>query len=469
MSRDGGAAGGARSLILHLGIGSFHRAHQAAYLQDLFDCGDERWSLVSGNVRPGMEDTVRVLLEQQGRYTLETVTPNGERRYRRIASLQRVLPFAPGLGPMLSVGSDPRTRIISFTVTEAGYYLDASGELDFSHPEIRADLDAVRAGGVGTTLYGTLAALLRERHLRSGTPVTLLCCDNLRSNGERSRTGLLQFLERTGDSALLAWVRGATSSPNAMVDRITPRPDAALRERVRAATGIPDAAPVMSEQFAQWVIEDRFCTDRPDWERVGVQMVSLVAPYEEAKIRILNASHSVLAWAGALLGHQYVHQAVRDPQVTQWVRAYVAEVVPCLTPSPIDLEAYLDATLERFGNAALADRLERIAQDSYAKLATFVVPTICERLRRSNSLEGVAMLPALFLAYLQCWRRGGPRWSYRDDTLSQADAIALAGTRDPVAALCADRGLWSEFAADARLCTAVRLAQRRLQFGLAPP
>lgn len=460
MSRREGTQ--SRSQILHLGLGSFHRAHQGAYLQELLDRGDRRWSLASGNIRPGMEDVIDALAAQQGRYTLETVTPAGERNYRRIESIQQVLPWVADLRPLIRIGGEPSTSIVSFTVTEAGYYLDSSGDLETSSPEIRADLEAVRTGGAGTTLYGALAPLLRARFHRAAGPVTLLCCDNLQHNGERSRAGLLQFIERLPDPELLAWVEHETTSPNSMVDRITPRPDAALRERVRAATGVLDAAPVMSECFAQWVIEDRFSSNRPAWERVGVQIVPSVEPYEEAKIRILNASHSVIAWAGALLGFTFVHEAARDARVRRWIHEYTDDAIECLQPSPIDLDDYRSATIERFGNAALGDTLERVAQDSYAKLKGFVGPTLCERLRKAQPIEGVGMVPMLFLGFLQKWRRGGLGWTYQDGALSRDAARALTESCDPLAMLCQDRALWGDCAADPRLSFELRRGERRL-------
>ena len=460
MSRGDGKQ--SRSQILHLGLGSFHRAHQAAYLQELLDRGDRCWSLASGNIRPGMEDVIDALAAQRGGYTLETVTPAGERSYRRIQSIKHVLPWQADLHPLIRIGGEASTRIVSFTVTEAGYYLDSSGNLETSSPEIRADLEAVRAGGAGTTLYGALVPVLRARLRRAAGPVTLLCCDNLRHNGARSRAGLLQFIEKLPDPELLAWAERDTMSPNSMVDRITPRPNAALRERVRAATGVLDAAPVMSEYFAQWVIEDRFCGCRPAWELVGVQIVPSVEPYEEAKIRILNASHSVIAWAGALLGFTFVHEAARDARVRRWIHEYTDDAIECLRPSPVDLEDYRSATIERFGNAALGDTLQRVAQDSYAKLKGFVVPTLCERLRKAQPIEGAGLVPALFLAFLQHWRRDGLGWTYQDGALSTDAARALTESRDPLAMLCEDAALWGDCAGHPRLSFELRRAQRRL-------
>ncbi len=450
------------SVILHLGLGAFHRAHQAAYLQLLHDNGDERWVLASGNIRADMAETENALQRQHGQFTLETVTPVGDLQYTRIASIRRVVSWQSSLDSLVRIGADPTTQIISFTVTEAGYCLDAQGVLEESHPDIQADLKTAHSGRGGCTIYGALALILAERYRRNSGAVTLLCCDNMRHNGALSRSGLLQFIERSGNSELLRWVRSHTVNPNSVVDRITPRPTVELRERVRAATGVIDMAPVTSESFSQWVIEDRFCSGRPDWEHVGVQLVDRVEPFEDAKIRILNGSHSVIAWAGALLGYTKVHRAVRDRQICSWVAAYQQDVIQCLEPSPVDLHEYQKTVLSRFSNAALGDTLQRVAQDSFAKLKQFIVPTICERLRAGERIEGVALAPALYLRFLRQWQRGEKIWMHEDGGLSPAMARSLAETADPIATLCNVANVWGPCAGDPRLRSAIEQAHRRL-------
>ncbi|HEY8906244.1 MAG TPA: mannitol dehydrogenase family protein, partial [Rhodoferax sp.] len=178
--------------ILHLGLGSFHRAHQAVYLHQLQQTGDHRWALAGGNIRADMKDTIDTLIAQNGAYTLETVTPNNERSYTNITSIQTVVPFDAELSGLVAIGADTDTRIISFTVTEAGYYLDAKNQLDLNFADLRADVTAVKAGEPVCTLYGALTIILRARMQANAGPVTLLNCDNLRHNGERSRGGLLQ-------------------------------------------------------------------------------------------------------------------------------------------------------------------------------------------------------------------------------------------------------------------------------------
>ena len=451
-------------VMLHLGLGSFHRAHQAVYLHRLIQAGDERWVLAGGNLRPDMADTLAALARQGGRYTLETVTPEGERAYEQISSIRHVLPYEPTLAALIDVGADARTRIISFTVTEAGYYLDGQNRLDTTNRDLASDL----AGTTQQTIYGAVAAILRERVRREAGPVTLLNCDNLRHNGERFRAGLLEFLERRDEPGLCDWVRAHTTCPNGMVDRITPRPSPDVADRVQSATGQRDGAALMGESFIQWVIEDDFCAGRPAWETVGVEMVASVQPYEEAKIRILNGTHSCIAWAGTLVGCQFIHEGLRVPAIRRMAMDYVTDdVIPCLHtpqhPSPIDLAAYRDTVLARFGNEAIRDTNQRVAMDGFSKIPGFIAPTVRERLQAGQPMAGVARLPALFLAFLQRWHRGELPYTYHDQGMDPAVARAICSSADPVAALCADATLWHEMAGNTQLTAAVRQAYAEVQ------
>ncbi len=451
------------SVILHLGLGAFHRAHQAAYLQDLHERGDRRWAIVAANIRPDPLDPGPALRAQGCAYTLETVTPEGRRAYRRIGAISAVLAWEPGQGAVVAAGADPATRIVSFTVTEAGYFLGADGRLDRTSQDLRDSLTETRCGQPGTSIYSVLAAILRARRERGSGPLTLLCCDNLRHNGDRVRRALAEFLTLAGEAALLRWMEEHTSFPNSMVDRITPRATPALRERVLAATGHDDAAAVTSESFIQWVIEDDFRVGRPAWDEVGVHMVESVAPYEEAKIRILNASHSCIAWAGALLGHRFIHEAVRDPRIHALAHAYVTGAVfDCLRPSPVDLEAYRDTVLARFASDAVCDTVERVLADSLAKLPGFVVPTIRERMARGLTLVEVAPLPALYLAFLQRWHAGIVDVDYRDAAADAALLQRVCGAGDVVAAFCQETAIWGELAGSPVLVAALRAASERV-------
>jgi len=426
--------------ILHLGLGAFHRAHQAVYLQRLHDAGDTEWTLASGNIRPDAPELVAALQRTRGAYTLELASPDGSRDYQRITAISVVVPWEPDWASFVRIGADADTRIISFTVTEAGY-------------EAR--------GGEAPLLFQVLARILHARESSGAGPVTLLCCDNLRHNGDRTRAGLVAHLRAT-HPALAPWVEQNTRSPNTMVDRITPRPEPAVRERVRAATGVDDPAALMAESYLQWVIQDDFIAGRPAWERVGAELVADVTPYEEAKIRLLNATHSCLAWAGTLAGHSFVHEDAADPHVRQFALDYATrDAIPALQPSPLDLPAYCDSVLDRFRNAALADTNERIFTDSFAKTAAFVAPTVSDRLARSEPIEAVAVLPALYLACLRRFANGQLPYAYSDQALGAADAMAIACSADPVLTLARDSRLWGTCAGDARLVDALRRADVR--------
>jgi D-arabinitol 4-dehydrogenase len=449
--------------MLHLGLGSFHRAHQAVYLQRLYDRGDRRWSIAGGNLRPDMAPLIDALRAQRGAYTLETISPAGERRYGRITAIRDVVPYEPSMAGLLAHGAAPSTRIVSFTVTEAGYYLDAHDRLDVQCPDLANDLERAQRGEAGQTIYGAISAILRARRHTGGTPVTLLNCDNLRHNGDRFRSGLLQFIDALGDAGLRDWFESCTTCPNAMVDRITPRPSPDVRERVKAATGVDDPVALMAESFIQWVIEERFCNGRPAWETVGVEMVESVVPYEEAKIRLLNATHSGIAWAGTLVGYEYIHQGIRDAAIRRIAADYATDdAIPALQPSPLDLAAYRDVVLERFGNPAIRDTNQRVAMDGFSKIPGFITPTIRERLARGESIESVAMLPALFLAFLQRWHRGGIPYCYEDQGMDADAAHAICDAADPTAAFAADRGLWGPLAGDSHLVGALRRAGERV-------
>lgn len=450
---------------LHIGLGSFHRAHQAVYLQQLHEAGDRSWSLVGGNIRNDMADTMAALVTQHGEYTLETVASNGDRQYQRIQAIREVIPFDPSLARLIEVGAQASTRIISFTVTEAGYYLDSKNRLDDSHADLASDL----AGNSISTIYGAIRAILLERVRQGGAPLSLLNCDNLRSNGERFRAGLVDFLTRRGDTALLEWVQAHTTCPNDMVDRITPRPLPEVATRVHAATGWADGAPVMGEQFIQWVVEERFAAGRPAWEQVGVEMVASVHAHEEAKIRVLNATHSCIAWAGTLRGLQTIHESLAVPEIRQMAFDYVTnDVIPCLntpTPCPIDLARYRDVVLDRFSNPYLRDTNQRVAMDGFSKVPGFIVPTLRECLAAGRSLASTALLPALFFEVLKRWHQGQLPFEYQDGVMDAVAARAIYEAADPLDAFCRDSLLWGPLAGDAGLTAAIRTAHSRvLQF-----
>ena len=450
--------------MLHLGLGAFHRAHQAVYLQRLHDAGDADWELAGGNLRGDLEAGLDQLRARQGAYTLETIDPAGGRRYQRITSIRQVIAWDPQLSGLVKLGAAPETRIISFTVTEGGYGLNPSGQLDADSAAVREALGAARRGDPGSSWHGALTCILRERMRQRAGPVTLLSCDNVRHNGERSRTALMQFLELLAEPALLEWTRSNTTSPNAMVDRITPRPTSDVAQRVHAATGVADPCALMSEAFIQWVIEEQFIAGRPAWEQAGVQMVASVEPYEEAKIRLLNASHSCIAWAGTLAGHQYIHEGARDERVRALAHTYATTgAIPLLPPSTLDLHGYRDSVLDRFGNAAILDTNQRVASDSFAKIPAFIAPSVRESLEKKRPLEPVAALAGLFTSFLQRWDDGRLPFAYQDQAMDSSAARAICRAQDPAAALARSEKLWGEASTSARWAEAVRNAHARVR------
>lgn len=453
-------------VIVHIGSGAFHRAHQAWYLHRLHLQGRQDWSLAIANIRPDMQPLLQALAAQNGVYTLETVTPAGVRSYETIRSIRRVIPWEASLASLIAAAAAPDCRIISFTVTEGGYYLDEHHRLERGNPDLASDLAGL--SDAKQTIYGAIAAILARRMAQDAGPVTLLNCDNLRSNGERFRAGLLEFLEATGQNALHAWTVAHTTCPNSMVDRITPRVSDSLKARVRASTGFDDACPVMGEDFIQWVIEDAFCAGRPAWQEVGAEMVDSVLPYEEAKIRILNASHSCIAWAGTLIGLSYIHEGTADTEIRRMAYDYVTEdVIPCLTPSPIDLAAYRDVVLSRFGNPYIQDTNQRVAADGFSKIPGFIVPTLRERFAAGATPVATALLPALFFVFLKRWHAGTLPYTYQDGTMDAEMAHGFFQAADPLAAFCADRGLWGGLAGQAALYEAIGAGVRRIEGWLA--
>ncbi|EJL82558.1 mannitol-1-phosphate/altronate dehydrogenase [Herbaspirillum sp. CF444] len=435
---------------LHIGAGSFHRAHQAVYLHRLRERGndeDRRWQLALANIRPDMAPLLQELQKNEGCYTLETVTPQGQRAYETIRAIRDIVPWDAQLKSLVKTGAEPRTRVISFTVTEGGYYLDHEHLLDVHQPDLAADIDGDRR-----TIYGAITAILQARYDDNAGGVTLLNCDNLRHNGERFLGGLQQFLALRGHHQLLEWVRNNVTSPNSMVDRITPRPTDAVRQRVKEATGVDDPCALMAESFIQWVIEDDFKAGRPALDKVGVEMVASVLPYEEAKIRILNASHSCIAWAGTLAGLNYIHEGTAREDIHRMACEYVTQdVIPSLTPSPLDLEAYRDTTLARFGNPAIQDTNQRVAADGFSKIPGFIRPTISDSLARGHQPRATAQLPALFFVFLQRWKQSGLSYEYQDGVFDPAATRAMLDAADPLRAYCADPLLWGELAGTASL------------------
>lgn len=430
------------NIWLHLGLGSFHRAHQAYAFNQLLEQGLQDWHFEAGNIRDDAEATVQGLLKQNLHYTLETVSPEGERKFFTIKSLSKVVPYAPGLPELIAEGAKADTKEISFTVTEAGYYLDNTLKLQQDQDAIASDLK----GGTAT-IYGVIAHILKARLEQGSGDVTLLCCDNVRENGDKFAHGLTEFLTLTGQQDVLKFMQEHTTCPNTMVDRITPRPASDLSAEIKKLAGIDDCVPVMSEAFFQWVIEDKFKTVRPPLEKAGVQMVDSVMAYEDAKLRILNASHTCLALLGVIKGYNFVFECARDPELYQLTYNYVTNsVIPCIKGHGIDVEAYRDEVLNRFKNDHIRDTLQRICQDSFSKLISFVQPTLFDCYRLGVDASGVVLIPALYLNFLFYLKDGKVPFAYQDSSFDQQWADSVTSAADPVAAYASTALLFGELA-----------------------
>ncbi len=428
---------------LHIGLGSFHRAHQAWYLNELIKQGDDSWTIAAGNIRNDSEHTIEALTAQNGEYVLETVSPRGEREYEVIKSIRKLIPWQADLAPLIEEGAQEATKVIAFTVTEAGYYLDSHFKLVQSDPALKADL----AGG-NQTIYGIIAKILKKRMGLENGAVTLLCCDNVRHNGERFHDGLVEFLGLTGQNDIIEWMKANVTTPNTMVDRIVPRPAEDLPARIQAQTGIADQAPVMGETFIQWVIEDNFKDNvRPALEKVGVELVESVIPYEEAKIRVLNVPHAAIAWMGTLLGELYIHDSTNLETARKIAHDYVTEdVIASLGNDLIDLGKYRDVVLDRFTNPHIKDTNQRVAADGFSKIPAQIQPTLIERFKQGARPAATAKLPALFFVFMERWHEGKLPFAYQDGILDEAAVHAMYESADPVKTFAADRALFGELA-----------------------
>lgn len=345
--------------IVHFGIGAFHRAHQAWYTDAVLnaDCGnttDGDWLITGVSLRsPGV---ARQMNPQDGLYTLAEQSGTGS-TFRIVGSVRNVLVASEEPDAVIAAVADPSTHIVSLTVTEKGYCRRPDGNLDF-------DL----AHSMSFYYFVTQGLLARCKAGLTG--VTLLSCDNLADNGAKLERLMLQYLERH-EPDLVAWFTQNCRCPSTMIDRIVPATAPEDRDRVAVALGgLSDQACVVTEPFSQWVIEDRFAGPRPAWETVGAQLVAEVAPYEMAKLRMLNGAHSLLAYCGLRAGYEFVHEAIRDPALRALAEQLMRhEAAPTITPAPgQDLGAYADALIARFANPSLNHRLIQIAMDGSQKI-----------------------------------------------------------------------------------------------------
>ncbi|MDY0873610.1 mannitol dehydrogenase family protein [Dongia rigui] len=379
--------------IVHLGVGAFQRAHLAVYTDDTLKM-DPSWGIVGASLR--RPDTRAALQPQDFLYTV-AIRDGDASQMRIVGALLDVLDATTQRDALLAAMVDPRIRIITLTVTEKGYCHDpATGWLDPDHPDIRHDLANPAAP---ISVPGLLVRALELRRARGAAPIAILCCDNLPANGETTARVVTGFAALR-DSDLARYIAVAIAFPSTMVDRIVPATTDLDRLEVSRQTGFDDAWPVVTEPFSQWVIEDRFPAGRPAWESAGAQMVADVRPFELMKLRMLNGSHSILAYLGYLSGHAHVAEAVANPQLRQLIHGFMTEeVMPTLPPCLGDLAAYRDLLLQRFGNSALKHRTWQIAMDGSQKLPQRLLSTIRARLAAGLSAQRAILGVAAWLRY----------------------------------------------------------------------
>jgi mannitol 2-dehydrogenase len=388
-----------RQGVLHFGVGNFHRSHQALYFDELIgSTASTDWGIRGVGILPSDRAIHAALTEQDGLYSLVEKSDD-DRSVRVIGSLVRHV-FAPANPETVfeALGS-PETRLVTLTITEGGYCTQGGTKLDFEHPDIEHDL---RRRWRPKTVYGYLAEGLDRRRLRGLGAVPVLSCDNVPDNGLVLGRGLVEFCSaRCAD--LGAWLEDFGCFPSSMVDRITPAATASDSERLAADTGIQDACPVVCEPFRQWVMEDCFGGARPPLDAVGVHFTPDVRPYQEIKIRLLNATHSAMGYLGYLCGYRYVHEVASAAEFGPYLRGLMDdEVSPLLSSLPgLSLEAYKATLVTRFRNGALVDPLLRICAEGSAKIPKFVLPSIRGELEREGPIRWLALCVASFLRFLE--------------------------------------------------------------------
>lgn len=376
--------------IVHLGVGAFHRAHQAAYVDECLAAGETGWGIVGASLQSA--STAEALGPQDGLYTLAERGSDGE-RLRVIGSIEKVLVAPENPGKLLDALTDPNIRIVTLTITEKAYLRNAAGDLDAAHPGIVADLANPASP---QTAHGFLVEALARRRAAGTKPFTILSCDNLPSNGATLHRLLVEFAALR--SADLASHVESVSCPSSMVDRIVPATTDADRARVSATLGVEDAWPVMTEPFRQWVVEDDFPAGRPGWEKFGVEMVRDVRPFEEMKLRLLNGAHSSIAYLGLLAGHDTVAKSFGDPAIRGFVGALWQEAAPTLpADAGLDPKSYIAALTERFDNTALQHRTAQIANDGSQKLPQRILGTALDRLEAGAGADHLMLTVAAWI------------------------------------------------------------------------
>lgn len=410
--------------VVHLGIGAFHRAHQAVVFDDALNAGDLRWGIIAASLRsPSVRDQ---MVPQDGLYTM-LVRDGAQEHARIIGAVQDVIVAPQDPARLIAAMASPDTHIVTLTVTEKGYKLDpATGALIESDPQLAADLASL---DTPQTAPGYIVAALAKRRAAGLPPFTAISCDNLPHNGTRLRDAVIA-LARRHDPALADWIASEGAFPQTMVDRIvpatTPEDIAALATRI----GVEDQAMVKTEPFIQWVIEDKFCGPRPEFG-AGVQVTQAVAPWEEAKLRLLNGAHSGIAYLGGLAGIAHVHEVLELPEARRFVEALWDEAQTTLSPPPeLDVAAYRTELMARFDNPTLRHRTHQIAMDGSQKLPQRLLATIAARLEAGQGIDALSLAVAAWIRWQAGQDDAGNAYVV-DDPLASELSDALAPAKSP--------------------------------------
>jgi fructuronate reductase len=385
--------------IVHIGLGAFHRAHQAVYVDDCLAAGETAWGIVGASLRS--TDTRDALAPQDGLYTL-AVRDGEQEDLRVVGSIISTLVALESPETLIDALVDPGIRIVTLTVTEKAYLRNATGNLDGTHPDVAWDLsnpDRPR------TIYGFVVEALARRRAAGTWPFTVLSCDNLPANGATLRRLLMEFAAKR-DSGLAGHIANEVAFPSSMVDRIVPATTDDDRTRISERLGVDDSWPVRTEPFCQWVIEDNFPAGRPDWERFGVTMVDDVQPFEDMKLRLLNGSHSAIAYLGLLSGHETVAEAFAEPIIRRFVEGLWEEAILTLPDDAgPDPQAYIRKLSDRYDNTALQHRTAQIASDGSQKLPQRIVASALDRANKGAPVTHLMLVVAAWIAAREA--RGG--------------------------------------------------------------
>ncbi|MCG9791734.1 mannitol dehydrogenase family protein [Flavobacterium algicola] len=385
--------------ILHIGVSNFHRSHQAYYVHELIDKYKElNYGICGVDLLESDRKIYSVLKDQDGLFTLYTKENNGAHKAKIIGSIVEYFYGPENPLAVIEKMANPNIEIISLTIAEDGYHLkEITGEFDINHPAVTED---IKNPFSPKTVFGYLTQSFKLRKLRNLPGCTILSCDNIKSNGDTMRQSLYNYVSKT-EPDLLDWIKANTSFPNTMVDRITPITNSADIQTLKEDFFIDDQWPVVCEAFSQWVIEDKFIHSRPVWDKVGVQYTDNITPFENMKLRLLNASHTILGILGTLHGYKTVYETSKDEDFMLFLKKFLDnEVTPTLTDSDKErIESYKKNLIFRFRNPHINDQLFRICQESSAKIPLFVLPTINHQLANDKNVKSAAFIIAAWAKY----------------------------------------------------------------------